>query len=446
MVAVLVGFYAALRAFRGIRNRTYLYSWFWLLFTLNMIEYFSLNVLSMLGYFFEKRVIPDEWIDDAFVVIGTSLLSVLVGHFVYDIVFSKKVAAIRMPVLSVPIPVLFKFSFFYSFFAGLAMIYLHYNRYYGYFRMKELENSIPAWMGIVSILSSLGLPLLLLVALMSDQGFRRSWSYVLVVIWVAVGLLSGFKLQVFLPIGLLAVASWMNGRLRWRYIGATFAFMFVAYSVIEPLRLQRDSYGEVDVSTAYENILGGDSLELYSFSTLFESVVTRVDSTRIGAIALHYYRTGRLGELKMRVDEAYSLVLPLAFVPRALWPDKPLADLGKVLSVQMTGIETNSLSLVRPVSDYIWGGFPAVILLGVLWGMCMSVASQFMSVWIKNPLQMLFMLFLALNMSIGSDYTLYMMINIMRGLASLMVAIFVLRMLGIVHLRRIQPVFAVMSR
>ncbi len=300
-----------------------------------------------------------------------------------------------------------------------------------------MVSEAPVWLDPISIAARLGMPLLLLVALVAERHRRgKRGVYGLVVLWTLAGFISGFKFQVFLPVALLAVASWMNGNLRLRYVSATLFLIFAAYSVIEPLRLYRDSYGQVDVAEAFSTLFDDSAVEVYGSTRLLDRVVNRIDNTRTGATALKMYNLGQLDELKRRVDEAYSLLLPLAFVPRYFWPDKPLADLGRVLSIQLTGNEYNSVSLIRPVADYIWGGINFVIVSGIVSGFLISLGSVIANVWIRNPLQRILLLFVAISLSIGSDYALYTYIGLLRVFLFMTVAIYVLKKTGWVVLRR----------
>ena len=47
----------------------------------------------------------------------------------------------------------------------------------------------------------------------------------------------------------------------------------------------------------------------------------------------------------------------LAFVPRFVWPDKPVGDHARDLSAELYGVTTSSVTPSTVVDSYLWAGY-----------------------------------------------------------------------------------------
>ena len=134
-----------------------------------------------------------------------------------------------------------------------------------------------------------------------------------------------------------------------------------------------------DTLTAYDaffQVVSDKEFSMMEESDVLDQFLQRIDYTRDAVVTLAEYKRGQLNEYKRQLDEYYMLTPVMAFIPRALWPEKPLQDLGAVLYYELTGIKGNSITPSQVVVTYIWGGWPGLIFISVIWGMLCTVGGQ----------------------------------------------------------------------
>jgi hypothetical protein len=122
--------------------------------------------------------------------------------------------------------------------------------------------------------------------------------------------------------------------------------------------------------------------------------LARIDYTTLGVEALEADRHGQLEAYRSRLSEAYQNLLILAFVPRAVWPNKPLFDYGRELSIALKGVETNAITPSSVVASYLWWGYPGVLINAILLSYLFVCAGHLLTTSLQDPLAYLPLLFL----------------------------------------------------
>ena len=136
--------------------------------------------------------------------------------------------------------------------------------------------------------------------------------------------------------------------------------------MVQPLRGLRLSVSEDNALEGLTTLVSEDLLTAPEVTNVLSLFLARIDYTALGVEALEADRHGQLEVYRSRLSEAYRKLLVLAFVPRVVWPDKPLADYGRELSIALEGMETNSISPTGVVASYLWLGFPGVLVNAIL--------------------------------------------------------------------------------
>src|SRR5262249_14597587 len=174
------------------------------------------------------------------------------------------------------------------------------------------------------------------------------------------------KVLVVLPFFYILLAAWLTSRLRLRQIAVFGASLMVAYAVVEPLRGLRLSVSQDNALEGLTTLVSENLLTAPEITNVLSLFISRIDYTTTAVAALEADRHGQLEMYRSRLSEAYRYLPVLAFVPRAVWSDKPLVDYGRELSIALTGIETNSITPSGVVASYLWLGYLGVLVNAIL--------------------------------------------------------------------------------
>ncbi|ESZ10239.1 hypothetical protein [Mesorhizobium sp. L48C026A00] len=421
------------RSYRGVRTP---YSWFWALFAFGISSSVVLTSLDSLGLRPTESKASDAEYELMYTLQLVESASILIGYWFLSTFFGEKIHKIKLPELYLSNIRLYYTIYWISSTAVLLQIYLQLNRYSGYFKVPDYLTNPPYWLDFVEKYISLGNALFLIVAVIGQITGRPRPAFLLAILWVGSGFLSGFKSSVFLPVAMIVVASWLAGNVRWRYMAYVMLAMIAAYTVIEPLRKYRELTGEVDVVEAYNELGSRADIEIYTTDALIERVVKRFDYTEISVRALERYEFGLLGAYKVGMEEVYRGWFAMAVIPRLIWPSKPLANLGAVLSTELSGNPHSSIAPSRPVGSYIWAGLVGVAVVGFLTGVFLTIASILMSIWVVNPVKLFPVFVAALSLSQFDEIGIYQFITITRTIIVLVIFVCLGRMFGILRYRR----------
>lgn len=248
--------------------------------------------------------------------------------------------------------------------AAVASIVLSGVGLHGYFMEERFLYEVPTWLSIMRTLVNvcLGLSFIVFLSAYAKDGRENATGWLLACLWSIAGIASAFKMYVIMPFAFIALAAWLTRRrLRVVHVAVLIGAVFLAYGIVEPMRQLRweTNYTALESLAA---VLSDRGYTAADTTPVLERVMQRIDFTATAVEALEADRDGRLPRYRARLEEAYGLIPLLAYIPAALWPDKPLADLGRELSIALSGIETNSITPSHVVASYLWLGIPGVIL------------------------------------------------------------------------------------
>jgi hypothetical protein len=204
--------------------------------------------------------------------------------------------------------------------------------------------------------------------------------------WVLAGLASGFKSQVILPFFYVLMAAWLTDRLGLRQIALLCASVMVAYAVVEPLRGMRWSVSKDNALEGLTTLISEDLVTVPEVTNVLSLVVARIDYTAQGVEALEANRHGQLQLYRSRLSDGYRNVLVLAFVPRAVWPNKPLFDYGRELNIALTGRDDNSITPSGVVASYLWLGYSGVVVNAILLSYLFVYSGRLFAASLDDPL------------------------------------------------------------
>jgi len=360
---------------KGFANSS---SWFCLFFAM----YFTGNVF---GYLFASLNDPFfRWMKglSATTLHGQILVTAMMVSWIVHLLVRRHIASVRLfkrlPTLVVQdakLDQVFRKSAFVG--AALAMV-LSLSGYLGYFIRPEYLENPPSWLEVAKgIIAACNGALFLVVAreFRSSGKTSKSTNFLLIV-WVVAGLFAGFKTMVVSPALILMVGAWLSQKLMARHF-AVFGFLVVlAYSVVEPLREAKIRSRTLTARQGMMEVLGSDEFAMMSVTQVIESFSRRIDFTTTGVQTLQAYERNGLKETERRLREYFRLFPIMAAVPRGMWPDKPLANIGAVLCVELSGISRNSVTPSTPVMTFVWHGWPSVFLVYSVWAVLCTVGGQ----------------------------------------------------------------------
>lgn len=191
----------------------------------------------------------------------------------------------------------------------------------------------------LGMLASLGLLALLLAALTyfwhPGSAPKKAWLIGLIVVEVGFGFLSGFKSQVAMPFVIVGVCAYLrDGRIPAIWIFGFVAALITAYAVIEPFRdASRVSGGfddasfveiaETMASAQDETMIRRDQVPVW-ISILSRSSLISDGSAGIAYMEMH----GKLPDGSPAFLKNMLLAPAYAWIPRLIWTEKPVGDLG----------------------------------------------------------------------------------------------------------------------
>lgn len=253
---------------------------------------------------------------------------------------------------------------------------------YGYLSSAEglaANASISQYLAMASRLGLLALALAALQAYRpSGQLMDKLMMMVLLVVEVAFGFASGFKGAVLTPMIVVILCRYMAGRgISPSHVLAGVVLLSLAYAVIEPFRQSYNAQGRGGTSdfaslatmlAARDSVSEGDPL---TAADLFRQVALRMNLSNIGAYGIDYANDpDRHLPDDPRFLNNILLSPAMAFIPRAVWPSKPLADSGQWYTHRVLGKQIKSSTAMGPVSFlYMAGGVTAIVVFFLIIGM-----------------------------------------------------------------------------
>lgn len=246
---------------------------------------------------------------------------------------------------------------------------------FGYATTEDALTSSANVSQYLAILAKLGLLALAISTLQANRtGATRRDRYlagVILVIEISFGLLSGFKAAVVLPVLVVLMCRYLAGRGVSRSMVLSFlGLLIIAYMVIEPFRARYNDSGRLGLNNyadiasmlaVQESTPTGHDLE---GGSLFQELALRSNLSNIGAYGIVYADdASRDSSGDPNFLENLLLAPAYAFVPRAIWESKPLANVGHWYTTRVLGRQIQSSTAMGPVTWlYMAGGVTAVLL------------------------------------------------------------------------------------
>jgi hypothetical protein len=300
---------------------------------------------------------------------------------------------------------------------AVAMIALSASGHFGYFIRESYLYTPPLWLDTVRSLINIGLQLILvlLLAAYNDRDRMPVPEWMLVGLWSTAGLASGFKTLVVFPTLFLLVAAWLTNRLSARHWALLASTVVLAYSIVEPLRELRGRTADDNAIEGLHTLVSDGYLTPPEMASVFWKLLSRLDYSTTAVETLDADQYGQVALYRSRLQNAYIYIPVLAFVPRVVWLDKPLADVGRDLSIDLTANSHNSLTPSSVVASYLWLGYGGVILNGVVGAYCWVCAAFLLMKCIQRPLGYLPLLLIAVVLSSPESIKAYKYVAVLRA-------------------------------
>jgi hypothetical protein len=307
--------------------------------------------------------------------------------------------------------------------------------YHGYYLADEYFYEPPPWRDIVGSIIGTGAAINFVLLLFGYVTFGRirGPERLLLLLWAGAGLANGFKSQVVFPFFYALVAAWLANQLRARHWAFFAIAVVVAYSVVEPMREWRWSAGhDNSVRGVYELTTTG-SLTVPKLDDVALAFMARLDSAEIAVQALEADQFGQITGYRERLNEAYRYLPALTFVPRVLWPGKPLANHGGELSVELLNVSKNSVDPSAVVDSYLWGGYIGVVFNSILTAYCLTLAGRLITNYKHQPLRYLPALLLVPVLAMPPPIRAFYYITLLRAFVGTALFYGIARRVGLVR-------------
>jgi hypothetical protein len=305
------------------------------------------------------------------------LLSLWAGHLALRKKAKGFVYRLEVPVLRFSESKIEAFSTIIAFGGALLAIFASIFGAYGFFKTSINLESPPLWHGILSYAINLSMLMSFIVFLSTyrQSGSLRIRHLFLISIWIFSGFLSGYKAQVLVPIILLSIAAWSTRRLNYIHFTSLILALISAYLVVQPMReIAIYGRGETGADTAFITAISSNVFKSEKIVTIQNQVLKRLDYSETAINTLYAERVGMVEKYKKSLSDQYILLPLLVFIPRFLWPEKPLADMGRQLSIDMDSNSFNSITPSAPVVSYMTGGYFLLIVSNFILGGIITVS------------------------------------------------------------------------
>ena len=375
MLALAIYVAALYRLRLGFSDTT---TWFFYIFAFA----FSQNIFGYLLALFSNpdfvwlRETPTITLHNELLI--TAMLSALFGHLLARNQLRNLEPIVNLPPLALSETFLLRAYVTLAIAGVLIILFLSTQGYYGYYIDVRYLTKPPRWLDVVRLLISLSAGFLFVIQAHSFQirGKLGRLELLLTAMWISAGVLTGFKSMVVGPILTAFAAAWIARRHRVSHLVALAMTIAFAYIVVEPLRVEKQSKPDITLQAALWNVLFEKSSATKDNQWIVQQFARRLDLSSDGVRVLSAYEKGHLRRYEGRLAEYFRLWPIIAVVPRAIWEDKPLANIGSILYQDLTGDRNNSITPSLLVTTYIYGGWLWMILIYALLGIFITLGGQ----------------------------------------------------------------------
>lgn len=247
--------------------------------------------------------------------------------------------------------------------------------------------------GIWNILYLIGSVGSLILVITSFNYYKKKTQKILFIMSFIVellfGLLSGMKSEIMLPFFIIAFTYYLaNGRIRKSTIAFAVFAIIIAYIIVEPFRILRMTdkrftsdpyYIFSTIVDSYEMNKRAKLVEQQSIDAILFQFFSRLEYTLTTARAIQYKDQVGLDARAQDFRERL-LTIPLqAYIPRAIWSNKPLEDSGVWYSVNVWGsVETSSVAYSPIGFAYFAGGIIPLIIIFIIIGVLQKTLFNFL--------------------------------------------------------------------
>lgn len=261
---------------------------------------------------------------------------------------------------------------------------------YGYAGDPESREEYGGIWNILYLIGSVG-SLILVIA--SFNYYKKNNKKTLFIfsflVELSFGLLSGMKSEIMLPFFIIAFTYYLaNGRIKKSTIVFAVFAIIIAYIIVEPFRILRMNdkrftsdpyYIFSTIIDSYEMNKRAKLVEQQSIDAILFQFFSRLEYTLTTARAIQYKDQVGLDTRAQDFKERL-LTIPLqAFIPRAIWSDKPVEDSGKWYSINVWGsVETSSVAYSPIGFAYFTGGIIPLIIIFISIGVLQKTLFNFL--------------------------------------------------------------------
>lgn len=249
---------------------------------------------------------------------------------------------------------------------------------YGY---AQSPDRVSESIGIAYILVSVGDVLTFCLLLVSFAYFKNVTNfkykmtfYILLVIQIVFGILSGMKGTIVMPFVLAFITYYLvTNKLNKSFIIAGVVFIVIAYQIIEPFRMIVSR--EATFQSSPTNI-ANTMVEAYDLNksrkvvneteSIFTSIISRNAFLLGAAKSIQYSDVQGLGQLDPDfLEKIYTIPLQ-TFIPRLLWSNKPVEDFSRWFSMRVWGGTATTSVAMTPIGFLYFAGGLFFIFFGFL--------------------------------------------------------------------------------
>jgi hypothetical protein len=249
---------------------------------------------------------------------------------------------------------------------------------YGY---ASSPDRLSASIGIVYILVSVGDVLTFCLLVVSFAYFKnvknfklRVTFYLLLIIQIIFGILSGMKGTIVMPFVLAFITYYLvNNKLNKSLIIAVAIFIIIAYQIVEPFRMiiSREAAFKSSPTNIANTMVDAYELNqsrkvVTETENIFESIISRNAFLLGAAKSIQYSDVHGLGQLDPDfLEKIYTIPLQ-TFIPRLFWSDKPVEDFSRWFSFRVWGGTATTSVAMTPFGFLYFAGGMIFIFLGFL--------------------------------------------------------------------------------
>ena len=260
---------------------------------------------------------------------------------------------------------------------------------YGYSQSPEKVSAVIGIFYVLNSFTELNKLLLLVVSFAyfkNTKNFNYKFTFLMLLTTeIFFGFLSGMKSAVAMPFVLSFITYYLvKNKFHKGYIISIFALLVVAYIIIEPFRFLRMNDPNFKSSPTYivqaliDAYYLNKNFKVIESDAIIPRIISRNSYLLAASKSIQYSNEyGLKSDDPNFLEKIYTLPLQ-AFIPRIIWSDKPVEEIGKWYSVNVWGsTPTTSIAMTPFGFLYFAGGFAFIFMGFFLIGILQKTLWQF---------------------------------------------------------------------